>query len=91
MIYNVHNLKEGSRAGNYLSYWENATGIKANKCHKVDCSKPATDGAHVQLDDPSDNNWYIVSLCHECNYQFGEHFAVRGPLVSEINSKIILW
>lgn len=89
--YNAHNLKEGSRVGNWLKYWEDATGMKANWCHRVNCFSKATDGAHVQLDDSSDKNWYIVPLCHRCNCQFGEHFIVEGPLVSVTDPKVILW
>lgn len=89
--YKVHNLREGGRDGNWLAYWEKATGKEANLCHNISCSSKATDGAHVQLDTPHDNRWYIVPLCHRCNCQFGEHFTVRGPLVSATDPSVILW
>lgn len=91
MYYNVHNLREGGREGNWLAYWEEATGIKSPICHYVGCNQWATDGAHVQLDDPNDKRWFIVPLCHKCNCQFGEHFIVSGPLVSVSDPEIILW
>ena len=90
-IYKVHNLREGSRNGNWLTYWKNATGIEANRCHKLGCTQHAIDGAHVQLDDSNDKHWYVVPLCHECNCQFGEHFLVEGPLVSVTDPNVILW
>lgn len=90
-FYKVHNLREGSRNGDWLKYWEKTTGKKANLCHRVGCNQLATDGVHVQLDTPSDNHWYIVPLCHKCNCQFGEHFIVKGPLVSMTDPSIILW
>lgn len=94
-VYNVHNLREGGRNGNWLKYWENATGMKAQWCHRVDCISPllakATDGAHVQLDNSNDDHWYIVPLCHKCNCQYGAHFSVRGPLVSATDPNVILW
>lgn len=90
-LYTVHNLREGGRNGNWLKYWEDATGMKANRCHKLGCAQFATDGAHVQLDTPNDNHWYIVPLCHKCNCQFGEHFIVEGPLVSATDPSVILW
>lgn len=90
-IYRVHNLKEGGRSGNWLEYWKRATGKNAYLCHKVDCYQLETDGAHVQLDAPNDNRWYIVPLCHRCNCQFGEHFMVEGPLVSVTDPSVILW
>ncbi len=89
--FKVHNLREGGRPGDWLDYWENATGLSAGYCHKVDCINKATDGAHVQLDDPFDDKWYIVPLCHECNCQFGAHFYVTGPLVSATDPTDILW
>lgn len=94
-IYKVHNLKENSRPGYWIKYWEDATNLKAGSCHRLDCLNgpftTATDGAHVQLDDPNDDRWWIVPLCHKCNCQFGAHFTVRGPLVSVVNPKVILW
>lgn len=97
--FNVHNLGEGARPApigysSWLDYWEKATGMKANWCQRVNCTQllaKATDGAHVQLDSPNDNHWYIVPLCHKCNCQFGAHFSVRGPLVSVTDPNVILW
>ena len=94
MTYRVRNLREGSRTGNWIKYWEKATGLPAGSCHRVDCpcNHPlATDGAHVQLVDYPSNKWYIVPLCHYCNCQRGEVFYVRGPLVSVTDSNDILW
>lgn len=81
MLYDVENLKEGSRPGDWLKYWESQAGEKAGTCHRLGCSEDATDGAHVQLVDSVDRNWYIVPLCHQCNCQFGHRFRVTGPLV----------
>jgi len=91
MTYNVHNLREGSRPGNWIKYWEDATGMNAYFCHKVGCLSSATDGAHVQLVGSTDRKWYIVPLCHTCNCQHGAEFTVSGPLVSVTNSEDILW
>ncbi len=91
MSYLVHNLREGSRTGNWLRYWENATGIKAGTCHKIGCAEVATDGAHVQLSNSINRNWYIVPLCHRCNCRYGEQFFVKGPLVSVTDPDDILW
>jgi hypothetical protein len=93
MVYKVRNLQEGSRPGNWIRYWEDATGLPAGKCHRVDCldnHPDATDGAHVQLVDANDRSWYIVPLCHRCNCQYGEVFYVTGPLVSATDPKVIL-
>ena len=90
-VYYVHNLKEGLRPGNWLQYWRNATGIwTEQQCYTIGCSEKATDGGHVQLDDPNNDKWYIVPLCHKCNCQHGKHFWVTGPLVP-VNGGDILW
>ena len=95
MIYTVRNLQEGSRPGtNWIEYWEDATGQPAGKCHRVDCLNnhpDATDGAHVQLNNPDDRRWFIVPLCHKCNCQHGDVFDVYGPLVSAADPTVILW
>lgn len=91
MTYKVKNLKEGSRDGNWLQYWEKATGLKASLCKNLFCKEKATDGSHVQLANSTNRKWYIVPLCHRCNCQFGEELTVTGPLVSVTDPKDILW
>ena len=91
MVYTVHNLREGDRDGNWIRYWEKATGLKAIHCHKVGCFASAEDGAHVQLSNSENRKWYIVPLCHKCNCQFGAEFDVTGPLVSVTDQTDILW
>lgn len=88
-IYYVRNLHE-KRPGNWIRFWEEQTGLTAKECHKVGCTAPAEDGAHVQLADGSSDKWYIVPLCHRCNCQFGDTFHVFGPLVP-VNGGSILW
>lgn len=87
-IYKVRNLHE-NRDGNWIRFWEEATGLKARKCHRVGCSDSAEDGAHVQLVDSTDKKWYIVPLCHKCNCQFGATFWVTGPLVPVNGGEIL--
>lgn len=89
-VYRVHNLQEDSRPGNWLDFWEKDTGLKANYCHVVGCFSKATDGAHVQLDNPDNDKWYIVPMCHPHNCQRGAHYLVNGPLVP-VNGGAILW
>jgi len=89
-LYNVHNLKEGSRDGNWIRFWEEMTGMSAANCRVIGCSSKATDGAHVQLDNPNNDKWYIVPICHSCNCQRGAHVTVWGPLVP-VNGGPILW
>lgn len=91
MAYKVRNLQEGSRPGNWIRYWEDATGQKAGTCHYCGCTDKATDGSHVQLADSMNRKWYIVPLCHRHNCQYGQTFWVDGPLVGVADSSDILW
>ena len=93
--YFVRNVQEGSRlapAGysSWLDYWEKKTSLKSSTCHRVGCSRTATDGAHVQFINGG-NEWYIVPLCHSCNTQFGSSFYVDGPLVPVNPNNPIKW
>lgn len=88
--YKVHNLREGSRPGNWLDFWKTETDKELNCCRVVGCTSKATDGAHVQLDATTNRKWYIVPMCHRHNCQHGAHYTVYGPLVP-INGVAILW
>ena len=95
MAYYVRNLRSGSRpapAGysSWLDYWEKKTGRKAGYCHERNCFGKATDGAHVQIVNGSDE-WYIVPLCHPCNLNYGASFEVSGPLVPVDPARPIKW
>ena len=88
--YNVHNLREGSRDGKWLEFWKNATHSYGKVlCHVVGCNEEATDGAHVQLDSPNNDKWYIVPMCHRHNCLFGAHLQVEGPLVPVNGARIL--
>lgn len=94
MLHRVHNLREGNHSApdgysSWIEYWGKATNCKAAYCHVYGCKSKASDGAHVQLDDPSDNRWYIVPMCHFHNCQFGVHLTVKGPIVSATDPSII--
>ena len=94
MKYSVHNLQTGNRpapAGynSWIEYWEEATGLKANYCHVYGCFSKATDGAHVQLNNPFDKRWYIVPMCHSHNCQFKANLTIEGPLVAATDPSII--
>jgi hypothetical protein len=89
LVKNLHGGNDGSRS--WIDYWETMTGYSAEKCHNVECSADATDGAHVILANGTDKTRYIVPLCHECNVGIDDEFEVEGPLVPVDRSKPILW
>ena len=75
----------------WIEFWEKATGEEARICHRVGCySTQNLVGAHVQLDDPNDDRWWIVPLCQSCNCKRGGHFTVEGPLVWTEDPTVIL-
>jgi hypothetical protein len=45
------------------------------------CGNKATDGAHVQKDNPYDRSWYIIPLCHACNMGLGQDLTVFDSTV----------
>lgn len=67
----------------WLDYWEVKSGktawmCSATNCHKLGRSKLV--GAHVRKVDSTDNCWYIVPLCRECNNR-NDEFYVDETLV----------
>lgn len=91
MKHKVRNLREGSRSGNWIQHWKDATGITdPGECHNVDCHEKATVGGHVQRVDANDNTWYIVPICQSCNCQRGAEMTVEGPLVGCVDPSNII-
>ena len=87
MKYSVHNLQTGNRpapAGynSWIEYWEEAP-------PRLRLLLKATDGAHVQLNNPFDKRWYIVPMCHSHNCQFKANLTIEGPLVAATDPSII--
>lgn len=65
----------------WLEYWEKQTGKKAYRCSATDCHHWGDlVGAHVQKVYGTDQDWYIVPLCSECNQRTGS-FEVDEELV----------
>ena len=65
----------------WLDYWEKKASKKAYVCHAHSCSRTDLVGAHVKKVEGSDNSWYIVPICKECNKATGD-FNVIEPLVA---------
>src|SRR5438477_28360 len=50
--------------GSWLEHWKNFSGqALSNHCAEIYCMNKPEVGAHVQKDDPTDKNWYIVPFC----------------------------
>lgn len=55
------------KCGSWIDHWQKYSTTKVGLCREVNCRSIATDGAHVQKADSSDNNWYIIPLCQQHN------------------------
>ena len=66
----------------WREYWESATGEHAGCCGAEGCySMDQIEGAHVlNMDNPFDNDLYIVPLCKACNHR-QDIFRVNLDLV----------
>ena len=69
----VKNLHDGNRpapAGyaSWIDYWMKKKGVSSKpKCANIACGRTAEHGGHVKKVNSSDNHWYIVPLCVDCN------------------------
>lgn len=64
----------------WLEYWEAHTHTRRYLCPVDGCFNTDLVGAHVQIANSSDRNWYIVPLCKSCN-QRTDTFNVNATLV----------
>jgi hypothetical protein len=57
--------------GSWLKHWEKFSGQTVTYCGEKACLSKDVVGAHVQLADGSDRNWYIYPLCNKHNQATG--------------------
>jgi hypothetical protein len=72
----IHNINGTSsstcKCGSWRKHWEKFSGKGwPSKCPVLDCKNHPEVGAHVQKDDSTNGNWYIVPLCQEHNKKTG--------------------
>jgi hypothetical protein len=68
--------------GSWLDHWKNFSGKSLPaQCPEASCKETPEVGAHVQKDDSSDSNWYIIPLCKTHNNQTGKSLEVYTTLV----------
>jgi hypothetical protein len=58
--------------GSWLKHCEKHSKQTRIYCVAIGCVNKAEYGAHVQKDDSTDQNWYIVPFCPSCNKQTGK-------------------
>ena len=62
------------------AYWEEKSGLKADRCAHEVCDRPATEGAMARRAFSSDRNIYIFPACETCARRT-EMLYVTPPLV----------
>ena len=67
----VKNLNRATQAkcstGTWLAHWEKISGQNAFLCFVKDCINTPSFGGLVQKVSSTDESWYIVPLCDDCN------------------------
>lgn len=75
------------KCGSWLEHWEEFSGWIATFCIEKNCAKLATDGAHVQIANSLDYNWYIIPLCREHNKSILQITISNGHKLVPANKK----
>ncbi len=84
----IKNIKKTSdetcACPSWLEHWEshNPAGKKVTGCSVIHCPNKAEVGAHVQLDNHSDTNWYIIPLCKSHN---SHHVTAPLPVYVDVS------
>jgi hypothetical protein len=64
-VKNINGRRQNScKCGTWLDHWAKICGSPVPQlCSATICMGKPQLGAHVQKDDPDDDNWYIIPLC----------------------------
>lgn len=77
-VKNINGTSQSTcKCGSWLKHWENFSGQSLPKwCSEAKCIQKPEVGAHVQKDDITDQDWYIVPLCSTHNNKKGESIDI---------------
>jgi hypothetical protein len=65
----------------WLEHWKKFSGQSvSNYCPESKCTQKPEVGAHVQKDNSTDTNWYIIPLCKSHNKQTSESLDVSDAV-----------
>jgi hypothetical protein len=83
-IKNINGTSDGTcRCASWLEHWEKYNPDRQAVpvfCSAADCVNNSIVGAHVQKDDDSDPNWYIIPLCMTCNAKTNQVLQVSDAI-----------
>lgn len=79
-VKNINNTSDNKCfCSSWLDHWKKFSNqALPSFCSEVNCRKSPEVGAHVQKDVSSDNAWYIIPLCKDCNGRKGESIYVMN-------------
>jgi len=85
-VKNINGTSDNTcKCGSWLKHWKRFGGsVPYSYCAEITCNGSQEVGAHVQMDNSTDVNWYIIPLCNSHNAKTGGSFdlMVGTTLVS---------
>lgn len=81
-VININGTSDNTcKCSSWLEHWKNFSGESLpDECPSNGCSEKPEVGAHVQKDSSTDDNWYIIPLCKDCNAKAGESLTVSDSI-----------
>ena len=65
----------------WIEHWSKySDGQPAIMCAVVGCYNSPSVGGHIQKDDNTDRNWYVVPLCGGCNNNKGQDLDIEDGI-----------
>lgn len=82
-VRNINGTSQNTcKCGTWLEHWKNFSNQSLpSHCVEKSCYQKPMVGAHVQKDNSSDNNWYIIPLCNSHNNETGKSLDIMDGTV----------
>ncbi len=77
-VKNINGTSDNTcKCGSWLEHWKKfSSQTLSSYCSEVKCTKKPEVGAHVQKDNSTDTNWYIVPFCNTHNGETGKSLDI---------------
>lgn len=77
-VKNINGTSDSTcECGSWLDHWKKFSGQSLpTYCSEKTCTKKPEVGAHVQKDNSTDSNWYIVPFCNTHNLETGKSLEI---------------
>ena len=79
-VKNINNTAQSTcKCGSWIDHWRRFSKQQLPPyCPEIKCTERPELGAHVQLAEPGDENWYLVPLCRTHNAKRGETLEISN-------------